>query len=208
MNWRCGEPLSTLHEGDSRMHRTGVSVSDEGDRRDSAVMTGMQEIDAGRVLLRPIDVETARTVLDGRIPNGVLFASDWPSQFSLEVMDLVAGARAGEVRQFGPFFLVHKTDGVVIGEIGAVVDPAKETAQVGYSLVESSWGQGYATEALKALLSELLARGVVRRVVGETYADHHASRRVMEKAGMHHCGERTGEEAGQPVELMVYELVR
>jgi RimJ/RimL family protein N-acetyltransferase len=96
----------------------------------------------------------------------------------------------------------------VIGEIGAVVDPAKETAQVGYSLVESSWGQGYATEALKALLSELLARGVVRRVVGETYADHHASRRVMEKAGMHHCGERTGEEAGQPVELMVYELVR
>ncbi len=166
------------------------------------------EIDAGRVVLRPIAVRTARALLDGHTPPGLLLATDWPSQFSLEVMDLVAGARAGEVQQFGPFFVVRKSDGAVIGEMGAVLDPGDETAQVGYSLVRSSWGQGYATEALRALVAELLGRADVRRVVGETFAGHVASRRVMEKAGMRRCGARSGEEAGEPVQLVVYEIAR
>ncbi|PLS76012.1 MAG: hypothetical protein CYG61_04550 [Actinobacteria bacterium] len=122
-------------------------------------------------------------------------------------MELVAGPRAGESEQFGPFFLVRKSDGAVIGEIGSTLDAATATAPVGYTVVASCWGQGYATEALRALVAVLLARADVRRVVSETMVDHAASRRVTEKADMRLCGQRAGEEDGESVELVAYELL-
>ena len=167
----------------------------------------MTEIEAERLVLRPVDRATARALLEGRTPDGLLVADDYPSQFSLEVMDLVAGTRADEVRQFGPFFLVRKSDGVVIGEIGSALDESTASAQVGYSVVRSCWGQGYATEALRALVAELLGGVGVRRVFAETMVDHQASRRVMEKAGMRQCGRRRAEEGGQTFDLVAYELL-
>jgi RimJ/RimL family protein N-acetyltransferase len=74
--------------------------------------------------------------------------------------------------------------------------------------VQSCWGQGYATEALRALLDDLLSRADVHRVTAETMTGHRASRRVMEKAGMRHCGHRVTEDNGVTVELVLYELVR
>lgn len=169
----------------------------------------MADIDTGRLVLRPIDLETARALLEGRVPAGLRLAADYPSQFSLEVMDLIAGVRAAEVEQFGSFFLIRKTDGTVIGEIGSQLDSATKSTQVGYSIVQSCWGEGYATEALRALLADLLTRADVQRVTAETMVDHQASRRVMEKAGMRHCGHhRVDEENGATVELVLYELVR
>jgi RimJ/RimL family protein N-acetyltransferase len=169
-------------------------------------MEVVPEIDAGRLVLRLIDLETAQALLEGRMPAGLAVAEDYPSQFSLEVMDLLAGPRGERLHHFGPFFLVRKSDATVIGEIGAFLDVPRETAQVGYSVVKSCWGQGYATEALSALLAELLVRADVRRVVAETMEGHKASRRVMEKAGMREYGRRIGEEAGETVELVLYEF--
>ena len=163
----------------------------------------MSEIDAGRLVLRPIGRDVARALLEGRPPESVVFAPGYPSQFSLEVMELVAGKGGG----WGPFFLVRKADGAVVGEIGCGLDRTSGTAQVGYSVVEPCWGRGYATEALRALLGHLLAEPEVRRVVAETLVGHTASRRVMEKAGMRPCGERVAVEDGETVELVVYEAL-
>jgi [ribosomal protein S5]-alanine N-acetyltransferase len=168
----------------------------------------MPDIDTGRLALRPIDLETARDLLEGRLPAGLRVAVDYPAQFSLEVMDLIAGVRAAEVAQFGSFFLIRKADTTIIGEIGSSLDPTTNSTQVGYSVVESCWGQGYATEALRALLAALLTRIDVHRVIAETMVDHKASRRVMEKAGMRLCGHRIATENGATLELVVYELVR
>ena len=162
------------------------------------------EIDAGRLVLRPIGREVASALLDGRTPEGVVLADGYPSRFSLEVLEMVAGGR-GAGHGYGPYFMVRKADGAVVGEIGAGLDGA--TAQVGYTVVEPSWGQGYATEALGALLARLLADPGVERVVAETLAGHGASRRVMEKAGMRLQGRRVGDVDGEQAELVVYELV-
>jgi [ribosomal protein S5]-alanine N-acetyltransferase len=167
----------------------------------------VSEIDAGRLVLRPIGRDVALALLEGRVPEGVVLAPGYPSQFSLEVMELVAGARAGQATGFGPFFMVRKADGAVVGEIGARLDSASATAQVGYTVVEPCWGRGYATEALEALLAHLLVDPGVHRVVAETLAGHVASRRVLEKAGMRHCGQRLGEVDGEPVELVAYEAL-
>jgi len=81
-------------------------------------------------------------------------ALDYPSQFSLEVMDLLVGPRSDGLHHFGPFFMVRRDDGAVIGEIGAFLELATRTAQVGYSVVVSCWGKGYATEALRGLVRD------------------------------------------------------
>jgi RimJ/RimL family protein N-acetyltransferase len=164
-------------------------------------------IDSPRLVLRPIDREIARELLEGRTPDGFKTADDYPSRSSLEVMDLIAGARADEVNEFGSFFMIRKEDGAVIGEIGSSrPSPSGREVHVGYSVVESCRGKGYATEALRALLDVLCARPDVDRVVAETTVDHTASRRVMEKAGLLECGGRGAEEDGRPVELVVYAL--
>jgi RimJ/RimL family protein N-acetyltransferase len=161
----------------------------------------MTDIDAGRLWLRPIGRDAARAVLDGRPPDGLTLAPGYPSQFSLEVMEMVAGAQPGAPDGYGPYFMVRKADGAVVGEIGASLDGA--TAQVGYTVVEPSWGQGYATEALRALLADPR----VDRVVAETLVGHAASRRVMEKAGMRLHRRRAGEVDGEQAELVVYEIL-
>lgn len=165
----------------------------------------VNQIDARRLVLQPIHREVARTLLGGRTPADMLFAAGYPSRFSLEVMELVVGAP--QPGRFGPYFMVRKADGAIIGEIGCGVDDTSATGQAGYSVVEPCWGQGYATEALRALLGHVLAQPGMGRVVAETMAEHTASRRVMEKAGMRYRGRRVGIEDGEPVDLVVYERV-
>jgi len=83
-------------------------------------------------------------------------------------------------------------------EIDAGYHRVTATVQVGYTVVEPSWGRGYATAALRALLEHLLADRRVRRVVAETLEEHTASRRVMEKAGMRYHDARVGRSKAGP----------
>jgi RimJ/RimL family protein N-acetyltransferase len=56
--------------------------------------------------------------------------------------------------------------------------------ELGYRLVKSVWGKGYATEGSRALIHKGFAELGVQRVVAFTMVVHVASRRVMEKAGL------------------------
>jgi RimJ/RimL family protein N-acetyltransferase len=166
------------------------------------------QIETARLVLRPIHPAMARMLLDRGIPRGLRFAPGYPSTFSLEVMESVVEAQGPG--RFGPYFMIRKADSVVVGEIGCSVediDGTATTGKVGYTVVEPCWGQGYATEALRALLGHVLADPGMRRVVAETMVDHIASRRVMEKAGMTYCGRRMDDEYGELVDLVVYEAL-
>lgn len=66
--------------------------------------------------------------------------------------------------------------------------PAKgadpDEVELGYRLLKSGWGKGYATEGSRALIDKGFAELGVRRVVAYTMVVNVASRRVMEKAGL------------------------
>ncbi len=62
-------------------------------------------------------------------------------------------------------------------------DPDDEP-ELGYRLIASAWGQGYATEGSAALIRKAFTELGARRVYAQTLAVHTASRRVMEKAGL------------------------
>lgn len=55
---------------------------------------------------------------------------------------------------------------------------------LGYRLCRSTWGQGYATEGVRALIHKGFTELGVQRVVAITYEENLASRRVLEKAGL------------------------
>jgi ribosomal-protein-alanine N-acetyltransferase len=57
-------------------------------------------------------------------------------------------------------------------------------AEVGYRLGKPYWGQGYATEALRAVIAYLFEQTTVNRISAFTWAENTASARVLEKAGM------------------------
>jgi RimJ/RimL family protein N-acetyltransferase len=56
--------------------------------------------------------------------------------------------------------------------------------ELGYRLIASAWGRGFATEGSIALIDRGFSTGRIRRVLAETMAVNVGSRRVMEKIGM------------------------
>ncbi len=65
-------------------------------------------------------------------------------------------------------------------------DAPPSEVSLGYRFRRAAWGQGYATEGARYLITLAFARPDIQRVVASTYEDNAASRRVMEKLGMTH----------------------
>ena len=88
---------------------------------------------------------------------------------------------------FGPWAAVEKRTGHWIGRIGLnlLADwPGTDKWEIGYELVPSVWGSGYATEGARAALAFAWEHTPLQRVISVTVPDHAASRRVMEKVGL------------------------
>ena len=72
--------------------------------------------------------------------------------------------------------------GMVIARAGG------EKWELGYVLARAHWGQGYMTDALKALIAWALKQKEIFRIWAVCDIDNVASARVMEKAGMEREG--------------------
>ena len=75
--------------------------------------------------------------------------------------------------------------GEAVGGIGVVpgTDIERVSAEVGYWLGRSAWGQGLATAALRSLTTFLFDTTEVQRLFATPFEDNPASIRVLEKAG-------------------------
>lgn len=72
--------------------------------------------------------------------------------------------------------------------------------RLGYLIVESRWGRGYATELLQGLV-EWVRIAPFRRIVAGVASDNVASKRVLEKSGFVRHGEANGIEEFYVIEL-------
>ncbi len=80
--------------------------------------------------------------------------------------------------------LAVELDGAVIGDVVTHVHETGGVAEVGYTLARAFHGQGYATEAALALVTDLVDRVGVQRVYGELDPPNVASQRVLERIGL------------------------
>lgn len=84
---------------------------------------------------------------------------------------------------FGVWALEERAGGEIIGWC-SLWREGDGLAELGYRLVPSVWGRGYASEAARAMLNFGFTRLGLERVFASTYEDNLGSRRVMEKIGM------------------------
>jgi ribosomal-protein-alanine N-acetyltransferase len=83
----------------------------------------------------------------------------------------------------GKHRMSRKADGQFVGRAGfSQFIPG--TAEIGYSLARSHWGQGYASEIAQALSDWLFETRRDASFIGFAHRDNAASRRVLEKIGM------------------------
>jgi RimJ/RimL family protein N-acetyltransferase len=83
--------------------------------------------------------------------------------------------------------------------------------ELGYWLGEPHWGQGFATEAVRALIEAAQQTGHFDRIGSRALADNAASLNVLEKAGFRRVGKAkgdTGPLAGRPIVLLELERPR
>ena len=87
---------------------------------------------------------------------------------------------------FGVWAAVEKSTGKFVGwfEFYPREDVGPDEVVLGYRLLRSAWGMGYATEGSRALIRKGFIEQGVQRVVAETMVVNVASRRVMEKSGL------------------------
>ena len=85
----------------------------------------------------------------------------------------------------------RKSDGVLMGMIDAV-GFRNGVPAIGYCLGRAYWNNGYMTEALKAVISELFTEGF-DAVTIEAVVENIGSNRVIEKAGFIFTGTRPAE---------------
>jgi RimJ/RimL family protein N-acetyltransferase len=93
---------------------------------------------------------------------------------------------------FGPYAVAKKQDQSVIGYCGLFYFPdinGQPEVEIGYRLRRSAWGQGYATEAVRAVRDYAFHTLGLKRLIAMIDPSNVASIRVAEKIGMHHESE-------------------
>ncbi len=98
--------------------------------------------------------------------------------------------------RMGPFMLERRDDGSFVGRCGILIWDTRDWSQsthadagkfaqpeLGWALARSQWGQGFATEAARAVGSWARAERGVESLVSVIAPDNVASRRVAERLG-------------------------
>ena len=130
-------------------------------------------------------------------PLPVTFPGAWPGD-PLPLFPLFLAQWPAQAAWPGSFIAVRRADGQAIGLLGTKgeVTPSGEQ-EIGYGLTPGTWGQGYATEAVGALLPWLGTQPGVRVVTAETAPGNPASARVLTKLGFQAAGRRHDDEDGE-----------
>ncbi|MFJ9754505.1 GNAT family N-acetyltransferase [Streptomyces sp. NPDC101149] len=104
---------------------------------------------------------------------------------------LVKAYEAGVLRpEWGVFVLVRSEDGRAVGGMGFHGAPdADGRVEVGYDLVEGARGNGYATEALRALAARALTGDGARELVATVDRTNIPSQGVVTRSGFTRVGE-------------------
>jgi ribosomal-protein-alanine N-acetyltransferase len=93
--------------------------------------------------------------------------------------------------------LTEAASGVFLGTAGFNVwSPAMRTGSIGYDLVPSAWGRGYASEAVAAMVAAAFAGtlpcGPLHRIQADVMPANDRSRRTLERLGFRLEGIRRG----------------
>lgn len=144
--------------------------------------------------MHPYVLETEQLILRcptvADAPAAFVWCSDpevnrfMPYSLYTRVEDVAAWLKTVEVKGLYDFAMVRREDGLVMGTCGIYPgDAPGQPWSFGYNLRRDCWGQGYATEAARAMIDFAFRTFGVREFAASHAAANPASGRVMA-----HCG--------------------
>jgi ribosomal-protein-alanine N-acetyltransferase len=150
------------------------------------------EVRTERLLLRPMPSNAAAVLPGDRDAAanaiGASLDEEWPLPDVLDLLPALAAAPP-DAPPFGVWTVVETSTETVVGDIGFIGAPDDSgIVEIGYSIVPSQRGRGYAREAATALVAWAFQQPDIRQVVAGTEPANLASERVLEHVGF----ERTG----------------
>ena len=103
-----------------------------------------------------------------------------------------------------------RKDGTLVGGIGLHPDSGHNRAELGYWLGVRHWGNGYATEAAKAVVRYGFEQVKLNRIFAGHFGNNPASGNVLRKIGMRHegCMRQHILKWGGYVDLEIYAILR
>jgi RimJ/RimL family protein N-acetyltransferase len=139
-----------------------------------------------RLVLRPPRLEDAKAV--AALANDIRIAQNTTRiPYPYALADAQAWLRAVNGKEGEAIYLVTLPNGAIIGACG--VEPREGRGpELGYWLGTHYWGQGYATEAARAVIDHAFSELGCEELQSGARISNPASRRVLEKCGFQWCG--------------------
>ncbi len=147
----------------------------------------LEKLETERLLIRtPVPSDAAELAVRRSNPTLAEFQG-WPVPYTLQrAIELLANdpALSNETDGWYQLIVCHKSDGASVGDFAVGLSNNGRTAEIGYSLNEDAWGNGYASEAAEAIVAYLFTSVDVSRIKGSVHPENVASARVLEHAGL------------------------
>lgn len=143
-----------------------------------------------RLVLRQISADQIAAIVGhSRLAD---WAPDFPAEGDLEIGRMLSKSplATGPASVFDIRQLIERSSDLVVGGVGFFGPPTDGSVEIGYGVVPSRRGRGYAIEAVRAMIDFAFTDAEVREVRAGVDVDNVASVRVLEKAGLR-CRRRT-----------------
>jgi RimJ/RimL family protein N-acetyltransferase len=150
-------------------------------------------LSTARLVLRPFQMEDAQALM---ALIGVREVSDTmlvvPYPYTLQDAHYWINSRQAAYDEgvMVSFAITRRADGAFMGGTGLTFghERAHNKGEIGYWIGVPFWGQGYTTEAVRAVLAYGFERLGLNRIYASHFDFNPASGRVMQKAGMRYEG--------------------
>lgn len=144
----------------------------------------MTTITTDRLILRPLTVDDAEAAFewtgDDRVAKYMIYSTHESVETTKEWLRSIKPSE-------NVFGFVRKSDNKLIGS-GGIRLLEDGFWEFGYNLRYDCWGQGYATEASRAMIEYVRSKYGDIRLRSECAVENTASAHVIEKCGLHFVG--------------------
>ncbi len=144
-------------------------------------------IETERVILRRFEMEDAEAILEfNSNPEVIRYTGDRLLSTLEEAKECVTNIWLSDYEKYGygRFAVWYKPANKVIGFAGLKYLPEFGETDIGYRILPEYWGKGITTEMALPLMQYGFEVLGLKRIIGITMLENHASARVLQKCGL------------------------
>jgi len=156
-------------------------------------MTFPAVLRTARLLLRPLTAADADALFAIMSDEKTMRFWDWPALRQPETVAEIVVGQLDDMAQGRAIYWAALLDNALIGSCDlSEIDRRQRRAEVGFLFDRAHWGQGFAAEAMTAVVGHGCGTLGLERLWARCHAGNAASRRLLEKLGFAHEGTLRG----------------